>query len=98
PPAIADIDLRIPAGETVAVVGPTGSGKTTLVATVGRLYDLTSGSVLIDGVDVRELNPVELRSQVALVPEDGFLFSATIRENIAYGRPDAPQEAIRLAA
>jgi ATP-binding cassette subfamily B protein len=98
PPAVADIDLTIPAGETVAVVGPTGSGKTTLVATVGRLYDLTSGSVLIDGVDVRELDPVELRSQVALVPEDGFLFSATIRENIAYGRPDASDEEIQLAA
>jgi ATP-binding cassette subfamily B protein len=98
PPAIADIDLRIAGGETVAVVGPTGSGKTTLVATVGRLYDLTSGSVLIDEVDVRELDPSELRRQVALVPDDGFLFSATIKENIAYGRPEASFDDIRLAA
>ncbi len=98
PPAIAGVDLDIPAGETVAVVGPTGSGKTTLVATVGRLYDLTSGSVLIDGIDVRELEPTALRSQVALVPEDGFLFSDTISSNISYGRPDASMDQVRLAA
>ncbi|MEX0745379.1 MAG: ABC transporter ATP-binding protein [Phycisphaeraceae bacterium] len=98
PPAMADIDLEIAAGETIAVVGPTGSGKTTLVATVGRLYDLTSGSVLIDGVDVRELDPAELRKQVALVPDDGFLFSATIRDNIAYGVPDASLSRVELAA
>jgi ATP-binding cassette subfamily B protein len=98
PPAIAGIDLDIPAGQTVAVVGPTGSGKTTLVATVSRLYDLTSGSVLIDGVDVRELEMSALRSQIALVPDDGFLFSASIRENMAYGRPDASLEEVKLAA
>ena len=98
PPAIADIDLDIPAGQTVAVVGPTGSGKTTLVATVSRLYDLTSGSVLIDGVDVRELEMSDLRSQIALVPDDGFLFSASIRDNMAYGRPDASLEEVKLAA
>jgi ABC-type multidrug transport system fused ATPase/permease subunit len=97
-PALADVSLDVAPGETVAVVGPTGSGKTTLVAAIARLYDLTSGSVSIDGRDVREVEPHELRSAIALVPDDGFLFSATVRENIAYARPAATLEEVMLAA
>jgi ATP-binding cassette subfamily B protein len=98
PPALAGVDLEVAAGETVAIVGPTGSGKTTLVATVARLYDLTGGSVEIDGVDVRDLDPAELRHSIALVPDDGFLFSATVRENIAYAHPEATLDEVRAAA
>ena len=97
-PALADVTLDVSPGETVAVVGPTGSGKTTLVAAIARLYDVSSGSVSIDGRDVRDLDPQELRTAVALVPDDGFLFSATVRENIAYARPDATLEEVELAA
>jgi ABC-type multidrug transport system fused ATPase/permease subunit len=97
-PAIADVTLEVSPGETVAIVGPTGSGKTTLVAAVARLYDLTEGSVQIDGRDVREIDPAELRRAIALVPDDGFLFSATVGENIAYARPEAAQREIELAA
>jgi ATP-binding cassette subfamily B protein len=96
--ALADVTLDVAPGETVAIVGPTGSGKTTLVATIARLYDVTAGSVAIDGRDVRDLDPAELRRAVALVPDDGFLFSASVRENIAYARPDASAEDVQLAA
>jgi ATP-binding cassette subfamily B protein len=97
-PAIEGVDLDVAAGETVAIVGPTGSGKTTLVAAIPRLYELTEGSLLVDGVDVRALDVMSLRRAIALVPDDGFLFSATIRENIAYARPDASDEEVELAA
>jgi ABC-type multidrug transport system fused ATPase/permease subunit len=97
-PALADVTLDVAPGETVAVVGPTGSGKTTLVASIARLYDLSSGSVSIDGRDVRDVEPHELRGAIALVPDDGFLFSATVRDNIAYARPDATLEQVELAA
>jgi ATP-binding cassette subfamily B protein len=97
-PALANVDLHVAAGETIAIVGPTGSGKTTLAAAVPRLYDLTSGSVSVDGVDVRELDLQSLRHEIAVVPDDGFLFSASVRENIAYARPDASLGEIRLAA
>jgi ABC-type multidrug transport system fused ATPase/permease subunit len=97
-PALEDVTLDVAPGETVAVVGPTGSGKTTLVAAIARLYDVTRGSVSIDGREVRDIDPQELRRAVALVPDDGFLFSATVRENIAYARPDAPLAEVQLAA
>ena len=97
-PALEGVDLDVAAGETVAIVGPTGSGKTTLVATVGRLYDLTRGSVEIDGVDVRALDLADLRHSIALVPDDGFLFSASVRDNIAYARPEASLEEVRDVA
>ena len=97
-PALTDVTLDVPPGETIAVVGPTGSGKTTLVASIARLYDVSSGSVSIDGRDVREIDPGELRTAVALVPDDGFLFSASVRDNIAYARPDAPPADVELAA
>jgi ATP-binding cassette subfamily B protein len=97
-PALHDIDLEIEAGETVALVGAMGSGKTTLVSLLPRLYDVTAGSVAIDGADVRSVDPMSLRHQVAVVTDDPFLFSATVHDNIAYGRPDATREEVEAAA
>jgi len=85
-PVLRDIDLEVAAGATLALVGPTGSGKTTLAALIPRLYDPIEGSVLIDGADVREVRPDSLRHQVALVSDDAFLFSATLREHIGRNR------------
>ena len=96
--ALSDVDLAVPAGSTVALVGPTGSGKTTLVAMLARLYDPTQGSVLVDGADVREVDLASLRSQIAFVADESFLFSASIAENISYANPAATQEQIELAA
>jgi ATP-binding cassette subfamily B protein len=86
---LRDIDLKIPAGATVALVGGTGVGKTTLVNLLVRLHDPDEGKVLIDGVDVRELSLYELREMVGFVPQETFLFSETLRENIALSREDA---------
>ena len=97
-PALEDIELAVPAGRTVALVGPTGSGKTSLVALLARLYDPSRGAVLIDGADLRSVDVRSLRSQVAFVADDSFLFSATVAENIAYAHPDATREEIELAA
>jgi ATP-binding cassette subfamily B protein len=97
-PVLRDVDLTVEAGSTVAVVGTTGSGKTSLVGLVPRLYDPVAGSVLVDGVDVRELDLAELREQVALVSDDAFLFSATVRENIAYALPEATDAEVEDAA
>jgi ATP-binding cassette, subfamily B, bacterial len=97
-PALHDIDLVVEAGTTVALVGATGSGKTTLVQLLGRLYDVTEGAVLIDGADVREVDLASLRRSIAVVDDDPFLFSATVHENIAYARPDASREEVELAA
>jgi ABC-type multidrug transport system fused ATPase/permease subunit len=100
-PVLSDVDLEVEAGRTVALVGPTGSGKTTLVMLIPRLYDADEGTVLVDGVDVRTVDPTSLRSEVAVVSDDAFLFSATLRDNIAYARPEASEqqvlEAIRRA-
>jgi ABC-type multidrug transport system fused ATPase/permease subunit len=93
-----DIDLDVPAGQTVALVGATGSGKTSLVALISRLYDPSAGSVLLDGADVREVSLRSLRSAVAVVSDDPFLFSASVAENIAYARPEASIEEIEAAA
>ncbi|MFI2752311.1 ABC transporter ATP-binding protein [Cellulomonas sp. P22] len=89
PPVLHDIDLEIPARTSVAVVGATGSGKTTIAKLVGRLMDPTSGEVLLDGVDVRDITVASLRRRVVMVPQEGFLFDATLGENIAYGLRDA---------
>jgi ABC-type multidrug transport system fused ATPase/permease subunit len=96
--ALEDIDLTVEAGRTVALVGPTGSGKTSLVALLARLYDPSRGAVLIDGVDVRQVDVASLRSQIAFVADESFLFSATVAENIAYARPEATREEVELAA
>jgi ABC-type multidrug transport system fused ATPase/permease subunit len=98
PEALTGISLQVPAGRTVALVGPTASGKTSLVALLARLYDPTDGSVVIDGVDLREVELASLRSQVAFVSDDSFLFSASIADNIAYARPDASREEVEAAA
>jgi ABC-type multidrug transport system fused ATPase/permease subunit len=97
-PVLSDVSLDVPAGRTVALVGPTGSGKTTLVMLIPRLYDVSEGSVRVEGVDVRSLDPASLRRQVAVVSEDAFLFSASLRENIAYARPDASDAEVLEAA
>ncbi len=95
---LSDVDLDVPAGHTVALVGATGSGKTSLVSLISRLYDPSSGRVLLDGVDVRTVNLRSLRRAVAVVSDDPFLFSATVAENIAYTRPDAASGEIEQAA
>jgi ABC-type multidrug transport system fused ATPase/permease subunit len=97
-PALSGINLDIPAGQTVALVGAMGSGKTALVSLLSRLYDVSSGSVLIDGADVRSVDVVSLRSQIAVVNDDPFLFSATVHDNIAYARADATREEVERAA
>ena len=97
-PALHDVDLEVPAGETIALVGAMGAGKTALVSLLPRLYDVTAGSVRIDGADVRDVDPVSLRNQIAVVTDDPFLFSATVHDNIAYGRPDASREEVEQAA
>ncbi|WP_202233805.1 ABC transporter ATP-binding protein [Actinacidiphila reveromycinica] len=96
-PVLEGFDLSIEPGETVAVVGASGSGKSTVSLLLPRMYDVTGGAVRIGGVDVRELTFASLRSAIGLVPEDSFLFSDTVRANIAYGKPDATDEEILAA-
>ncbi len=98
PVIVRDVNIEVRAGETVALLGATGSGKTTLVNLIPRFYDPTAGRVLIDGVDVREVTLESLRRQIGVVLQDTFLFSTTIRENIAYGRPSATLSEIQAAA
>jgi ABC-type multidrug transport system fused ATPase/permease subunit len=97
-PALSEVDLEVEAGRTVALVGPSGSGKTSLVALIARLYDPSEGAVLVDGADVRSVDAGSLRSEVAFVADDSFLFSAAVAENIAYARPEASREQIELSA
>ena len=97
-PALEDVELKVSAGQTVALVGPSGAGKTSLVALLARLYDPTRGSVLVDGADLRTVDVTSLRSQIAFVADDSFLFSASVAENIAYAHPDATLEQIETAA
>ncbi len=98
PAALEEISLEVEAGRTVALVGPSGSGKTSLVALIARLYDPTAGTVLVDGVDVREVEVASLRSEIAFVADDSFLFTASVAENIAYADPEATLEQIEAAA
>ncbi len=97
-PALRDVDLRIEAGRTVALVGAMGSGKTALVSLLARLYDVSAGSVQIDGADVRSVDTVSLREHIAITSDDPFLFSATVQDNIAYARPEATREQVERAA
>jgi len=92
------IDLDIEAGQTVAILGATGAGKTTLLHLIPRFYDVCEGSVRIDGYDVRELQQDSLLKQIAIVPQETILFSGTVRENIRYGRPQASDEEVVMAA
>jgi len=97
-PALHDVSLEVDAGKTVALVGPSGSGKTSLVALIARLYDPTAGTVLVDGVDVRDVEVERLRAEVAFVADDSFLFTASVADNIAYARGAASREEIEAAA
>jgi ATP-binding cassette subfamily B protein len=97
-PVLHDIDLELEPGRTVALIGHTGSGKTTFAALVPRFYDVTEGRITIDGVDVRDVKLQSLRREIGIVAQDPFLFSATVRENIAFGRGDATDEDVERAA
>jgi len=97
-PALEDIHLRVRPNQLVALIGPTGSGKTSLVNLIPRFYDVTEGAMLLDGYDVREVDLISLRKQIGIVLQTSLLFSATIRENIAYGRPEATDSEIITAA
>jgi ATP-binding cassette subfamily B protein len=97
-PALEDINLIIKPGQTVAIVGQTGTGKTSLVKLVNRTYDVTQGQVLLDGINVKDWNLESLRKQISIIEQDIFLFSRSIAENIAFGRPGATTDEIREAA
>jgi ATP-binding cassette, subfamily B, bacterial len=96
--ALEDVSIHVPAGETLALVGETGAGKSTFAKLVSRFYDPQRGRVLVDGTDLRDLRSSCLRSQLGIVPQEGFLFSGTVRENIAFGRPAASDDEIEAAA
>lgn len=97
-PVLAGIDLEIPAGSTIALIGASGAGKTTLASLVPRFYDAAEGRVLVDGVDVRDVTRRSLRREVGVISQDPFLFSASVRDNIAFGVPDVGQELVEAAA
>jgi ABC-type multidrug transport system fused ATPase/permease subunit len=97
-PALSGVDLKVEAGKTVALVGPSGAGKTSLVALIARLYDPDEGAVVVDGADVREVDVASLRREIAFVADDSFLFTASVAENIAYAQPEATMEEIEAAA
>jgi ATP-binding cassette subfamily B protein len=96
--ALRNVDLVIPPGQTVALVGETGAGKSTFAKLVARFYDPTDGGVSVDGHDLRSVTAHSLRSQMGMVPQEGFLFSGTVRDNISFGRPGATEEQIRDGA
>ena len=95
---LRDVSFRVAPGETVAIVGPSGAGKSTLFQLALRFYDPASGAVTLDGVDISKLDPADLRAEIALVPQDAFIFGATVADNIAYGAPGATREAVVAAA
>ncbi|MEE9276893.1 MAG: ABC transporter ATP-binding protein, partial [Dehalococcoidia bacterium] len=97
-PVLNAVDFEAKPGEVIALLGPTGSGKTTIVNLLPRFYDVTGGRILFDGVDVRDLTLEGLRRQIAIVQQDVFLFSATLRDNIAYGQPNATDAEVHAAA
>src|SRR6187549_2235330 len=98
PDVLHDFDLDVPAGTTVALVGHTGAGKSTIAKLLARFYDPTEGRITIDGVDLRDVRQTSLRRQLGVVPQEGFLFAGTVRDNIAFGRPDADPAAVAAAA
>ena len=97
-PVLPELELRIPAGQTVALVGTTGAGKTTIAKLIARFYDPTSGAVTLDGVDLRDLAQADLRRHVVMVTQENFMFEGTIADNIRFGRPDASDDEVREAA
>jgi ATP-binding cassette subfamily B protein len=97
-PAVENISFDISPGQTIAIVGQTGAGKTTLAKLINRTYDVSSGRILIDGIDVRDWNLHALRQKISIIEQDVFLFSKTIAENIAFGCPDAAEDEIKKAA
>jgi len=97
-PVLHDVDLELLAGRVAALIGHTGSGKTSLASLVPRFYDVQEGAVRIDGVDVRDVTLTSLRREIGVIAQDPFLFSATVRENIAFGRPAATDEEVERAA
>jgi ATP-binding cassette, subfamily B, bacterial len=96
-PALSALSLKVASGERVALVGPSGAGKTTVFQLLLRFYDPQSGRVLIDGVDVRAADPREVRGRIAVVPQDPVIFAASVWDNVRYGRPDATDEEVRHA-
>ena len=98
PDVLRDVNVEVAAGETIALVGHTGAGKSTFVKLLTRFYDPTQGSITLDGIDLRELSQTWLRRSMGIVPQEGFLFAGSVRDNIAYGRPDASDEEIHAAA
>jgi ATP-binding cassette subfamily B protein len=96
-PVLKDVSFCAEPGQTVAVVGPTGAGKTTIINLLPRFYDVTQGSVKIDGIDVRDVTAESLRAQIGIVLQDTFLFSATVMENVRFGRPDATDDEVKAA-
>jgi ABC-type multidrug transport system fused ATPase/permease subunit len=98
PEVLSNLSLEIQPGQTVALVGPTGAGKTSIGNLIARFYDVTEGAVLIDGVDVRQVQQRELHRRIGLVPQDSFLFSGTIADNIRFGKPEATDEEVEHAA
>ena len=98
PEVLHGIDLNVPAGTTVALVGHTGAGKSTIAKLLARFYDPVEGRITIDGVDLRDVSQASLRRQLGVVPQEGFLFAGTVRDNIAFGRPDAKPEDVAAAA
>jgi ATP-binding cassette subfamily B protein len=97
-PVLQGINMQLPAGETVAFVGPSGAGKTTICSLIPRFYDVNDGMISIDGIDIRQMTKQSLRSQIGIVQQDVFLFTGTLRENIAYGMLNATDEDIAIAA
>ena len=94
--ALKDVSLTVKPGETLAIIGNTGSGKSTIIELIGRLYDVEEGMLLIDNTPIKKLNLFDLRNSIGYVPQDAFLFSDTLRNNIRFGKEDASEEEVSL--